>query len=228
MQSSLLKHWPRIAVTVETSSTEEGGTADPPATRGGQKADSTEDLAALIGSHLRRLRSRKGLSLERLAKLAGVSRAMLGQIELGRSMPTIRVLCKIGRALEVPVSTFLRRYLIGGTIVLSADQTKILVSSKGAFTSRALFPFDIPHKVEFYELRLAGLALENAAPHPPGTIENLVVNDGTVEITVDRRPYLLATGDAILFEADVPHVYRNPGNSEARMYLVMIYAETIG
>jgi transcriptional regulator with XRE-family HTH domain len=212
MQPSLLKHWPEIAATVENSSTEERGTADPPTARRDQKADSTEDLAALIGSNLCRLRSRKGLSLERLAKLAGVSRAMLGQIELGRSMPTIRVLCKISGALEVPVSTFLRRYLIGGTIVLSADQMKVLVSSKGTFTARALFPFDIPHKVEFYELRLAGF----------------VVNDGTVEITVDRKHYLLATGDAILFEADVPHVYRNPGNIEARMYLVMIYAETIG
>ena len=31
--------------------------------------------------------------------------------------------------------------------------------------------------------------------------------------------------DAILFEADVPHQYRNPGNTELLMYLVMTYAE---
>jgi transcriptional regulator with XRE-family HTH domain len=201
----------------------------PPAGQGVEaETDSAKGLAALIGTNLRRLRSPRGLSLDRLAKLSGVSRAMLGQIELGHSMPTIRVLWKIARALEIPISTFLRRYASGETFVLSAEQAKILVSPKGAFTSRALFPFDVPRKVEFYELKLAGLAVEEAEPHPPGTTENLVVNDGTVEITVNRQAYLLATGDAILFEADVPHIYRNPGNSEARMYLVMSYAEAIG
>lgn len=201
----------------------------PPAGKGvGAEIDSAEGLAALIGANLRRLRSPRGLSLERLAKLSGVSRAMLGQIELGHSMPTIRVLWKVARALEVPISTFLRRYASGGTFVLSAEQAKILASPDGTFISRALFPFDVPRKVEFYELKLAGLAVEEAEPHPPGTTENLVVNDGTVEITVNRQAYLLATGDAILFEADVPHVYRNPGNSEARMYLVMSYAGAIG
>ena len=54
-------------------------------------APSTPDSAipAALGRNLRRLRTRQGLSLERLARLSGVSRAMLGQIELGRSAPTI-------------------------------------------------------------------------------------------------------------------------------------------
>ena len=38
----------------------------------------------------------------------------------------------------------------------------------------------------------------------------------------------LEAGDAILFEADTPHAYRNPGEVEAVMYLVMTYAETVG
>jgi len=31
-----------------------------------------------------------------------------------------------------------------------------------------------------------------------------------------------------VFEADVPHRYRNSGDHEALMYLVMTYAETVG
>ena len=38
----------------------------------------------------------------------------------------------------------------------------------------------------------------------------------------------LATGDAIQFEADAPHEYRNPSDEEAVIYLVMTYAEEIG
>src|SRR5262249_45458130 len=57
------------------------------------------DLTPVVGANLRRLRVKRGLSLERLAKSSGVSRAMLGQIELGQSTPTINVLWKVARAL---------------------------------------------------------------------------------------------------------------------------------
>jgi transcriptional regulator with XRE-family HTH domain len=186
------------------------------------------DLAPIVGANLRRLRMRKGLSLERLAKASGVSRAMLGQIELGQSAPTINVLWKIARALEVPFSALLGPRGDGGTVLLPAARARKLTSHDGAFSSRALFPFDAPRKVEFYELRLAPLASEPADPHPPGTRENLVVSHGTVEIALGPQRHLLATGDAIVFEADVAHVYRNPGSVEAVMYLVMTYAETVG
>ena len=39
------------------------------------------DLAPVVGGNLRRLRTRRGLSLEKLAQSSGVSRAMLGQIQ---------------------------------------------------------------------------------------------------------------------------------------------------
>jgi transcriptional regulator with XRE-family HTH domain len=187
---------------------------------------SSSDLTPVVGTNLRRLRVQRALSLERLSKASGVSRAMLGQIELGRSAPTINVLWKIARALGVPFSALISSRSGGGTVLMPADRAKKLTSHDGQFTSRALFPFDSPRKVEFYELRLGPRAIENADPHPPGTVENLVVGQGTVEISVDGQQHLLASGDAILFEADVPHVYRNPGDVEALMYLVMTYAES--
>jgi quercetin dioxygenase-like cupin family protein len=85
---------------------------------------------------------------------------------------------------------------------------------------------DRPRTVEFYELRLAPLAVEHADPHPPGTTENLVVNAGALELTVGSERRVLGPGDAVIFEADVPHVYRNPEEGkEALMYLVMTYAQ---
>jgi mannose-6-phosphate isomerase-like protein (cupin superfamily) len=78
-------------------------------------------------------------------------------------------------------------------------------------------------------LRLAPQHRENAEAHAPGTRENLIVEQGTVEIVAGRdRPITLTEGDAILFEADVPHSYRNLGSIEAVIYLVMTYVETIG
>lgn len=187
------------------------------------------DLAPIVGKNLRRLRGERSLSLEALAQRSGVSRAMLGQIELGQSAPTINVMWKIARALDLPFSALIAAPRAqGGTRVIQAAKTKRLTSHDGSFSSRALFPFDEPRRVELYELELKKGAHENAEPHPPGTRENLVVARGKVKIVVAGEPHVLGTGDAILFEADVPHRYENVGDDDARMYLVMTYAAQVG
>jgi transcriptional regulator with XRE-family HTH domain len=190
--------------------------------------NASKDLTPVVGANLRRLRAKKGLSLERLAKLSGVSRAMLGQVELGQSTPTINVLWKIALALDVPFSSLLGSEASAGVSVLPASKSKVLMSHDGSFSSRALFPFQGPRAVEFYELRLAPRGKERADPHPPGTTENLVVHSGALELVVDGESFALEAGDAILFQADRPHIYANPGDSETLMYLVMIYVETVG
>ena len=166
----------------------------------------------------------KRQSLGRLAEASGVSRAMLCQIELGQSAPTINVLWRIARALDVPFSALLAPAGERRARVLEAGQAKILTSADGRFSSRALFPFDEPRRVEFYELRLAAHAEEHAEPHPPGTTENLVVSRGRLQVGIEGGEHDLKAGDAILFAADVPHVYRNRGDREAVIYLVMTYA----
>ena len=66
-----------------------------------------DNLGLVVGQNIKRLRSRRNLSLEALAKISGVSRAMLGQIETGRSVPTINVVWKIACAFDVPFSTLI-------------------------------------------------------------------------------------------------------------------------
>jgi transcriptional regulator with XRE-family HTH domain len=207
--------------------------AAPPEPRGADPREAagqaaSRDLTPVVGSNLRRLRGQRGLSLERLSQVSGVSRAMLGQIELGQSAPTINVLWKISSALGVPFSALISSRASGGVHVLRAEQAKLLTSHDGSFSSRALFPFDEPRRVEFYELRLAAGGMERADPHAPGTTENLVVAKGSVEIEVEGRKETLGAGDAMVFEADVPHVYRSRSDAESVLYLVMTYADTIG
>lgn len=190
--------------------------------------DNVGDLAPVVGANLRRIRSERSLSLEALARRSGVSRAMLGQIELGQSVPTINVLWKIARALELPFSALITTTkAASGTRVLAKKKTKKLTSHDGSFSSRALFPMDEPRRVEFYELDLTGNATEDADAHAPGTRENLVVVQGEIEIAIGDETHRLSTGDSILFEADKPHSYRNVRDDDARMYLVMTYAEPV-
>ncbi len=190
------------------------------------EADGREgDLTPIVGANLKRLRVKRGLSLERLSKACGVSRAMLGQVELGQSTPTINVVWKIARALDVPFSTLIAHGAPSRTVVLERAHAKVLSSHDGSFVSRALFPFDGPRRVEFYELHLAAGAVENAEAHPPGTQENLIVSQGALDLSVGSERHSLRAGDAVLFQADVSHSYKNPSAADAVMYLVMTYAE---
>ena len=199
-----------------------------PRAKSKKTTEQSADLAPVVGKNLKRMRTERGLSLERLAQLSGVSRAMLGQVELGQSAPTINVLWKMARALDVPFSALISSNQSTGAKVLRSEAAKRLMSSDGSFQSRALFPFDEPRRVEFYELKLSVKGVEKAEGHAPGTMENLVVAKGSVEIVVGSETHELEAGDAILFEADQTHVYRNAGSSEAILYLVMTYAEQVG
>jgi len=185
------------------------------------------DIGIAVGHNLRRLRSKHGLTLEALARQAGVSRAMISQIEGGRSVPTIGLLWKLARALDTPFAALISSQDQVSSIFLPVAQSKTLASHDGGFISRALFPFTGERRVEFYELSLRPDASETAEPHAPGTTENLTVSRGTVEITVAGESVLLDAGDAIFFHADVPHRYRNAGSQQAVLYLVMTYAEPV-
>jgi len=217
------KRRPRVPRALATT-----GSAQAAVDRSSPSRPTEQDELPLVGANLRRLRVRRGLSLERLAQQSGVSRAMLSQIELGQSAPTINLLWKIARALGVTFSTLVSPPRGAGPIVLRENSAKRLSSRDGSFVSRALFPFDEPRTVEFYELRLKAGGVEEADPHPPATTENLVVAAGTVELTIDGATQVLAQGDAILFTADVNHSYRNRGPVEAIMFLVMSYPESSG
>jgi XRE family transcriptional regulator, regulator of sulfur utilization len=186
----------------------------------------TQELKRRVGENLERLRKQRGLSLERLAALSGVSRAMLGQIEAGESAPTIALLWKVSRGLDVRFADLLGDEPSGDIQFLPINASKVLRSNDGGFESRALFPFDNRRQAEFYELKLRPGHTEQAEPHAEGTYENLVVHSGRLKLIVgDSSPLELRPGDAVYFRADVPHSYENPGTKDTVMYLVMTYAE---
>ena len=181
-------------------------------------------LDAVVGSNLKAERSRRGWSLDDLAREAGVSRTLLGQVEIGRATPSIGVVWKIAQALGVPFATLLAHPAPRiGTTTTDRATAKKLTSADGRFTSRALFPAGDPHAAEFYELWLAPHSREDADAHRPGTRENLVVTSGQLDLKIGGDTIQLTKGDAVNFSADQPHSYINRSAEECFMYLVMNY-----
>jgi transcriptional regulator with XRE-family HTH domain len=178
----------------------------------------------VVGANLRALRTQRNVSLDQLARMSGLSRSLLGQIELGKTSPSVSVVWRIARAFDVHFSAMLATPERVETRVQRRAQAKRLVSPDGRFSSRALYNLGERNEAEFYELFLAAHSREDAQPHQPGTRENLIVAAGRLELHVGGTRFDLEAGDALIFAADVAHSYVNPAAADCWLYLVMTYA----
>jgi transcriptional regulator with XRE-family HTH domain len=67
------------------------------------------DGRALVAWNLRRIRVKRGLSQERLAFDAGVDRSYVGGLERKEENPTVDVLDRLAKTLDVPLSELFKR-----------------------------------------------------------------------------------------------------------------------
>lgn len=180
------------------------------------------DLASRVAANLRALRQARGLSLDELAQLSGVSRAALSQIETNKTNPTIGILWKVAAGFGVPFNELIGEARAPASI-LRRNAAQEMQSADGKFHSRPLAPAGANPLVELYELRLAARSRYASEAHVPGTREIVIVLAGALKLVTAGQSYDLAAGDSVLFAADEPHVYENPGSSEARYHDVIIY-----
>ncbi len=177
---------------------------------------------------MRALMADKGRSLKKLAEYSGLGQKKISALAAGDAVPTINQLWKIANALGVPFGSLISAPRRQGVLVLRKAEKNVISSSDGRVTSRLLFPHDSKRLVEFYELTIAASHAADYQAHTPGTIESLIVVRGRIEVTAGREaPQRLEEGDAMVFEADVPHIYRNLESSEALVYIVMSYQDLI-
>jgi XRE family transcriptional regulator, regulator of sulfur utilization len=177
-----------------------------------------------IGQTVKQLRRRQDLTLEALARLSGVSRSILSQIERGDANPTLATVWALARALKVDVSA-----LIGGAPLPIPDQIEIASASftpeirteDGSCTLRILSPADHAETLEWYDLHFEpGGALVSEA-HARGMREHLTVLEGTLEVSASDGIARVSTGATARYPADVPHAIRNNGKTRARALLVV-------
>ena len=176
-----------------------------------------------VGVNLRLLRQERGLTLQELSERSGVSKAMLNQIEGGKSSPTIALGWKIANGLGVPFGALLGEALPGDFVVHPRDQIQALYSADRVLCTRALFPPGDARAAELYELSLEPGAEEKAQSHTAGTREQIYVTAGQLTVDTAENSAHLQAGDVLFFGADRPHRYFNPGRTQTRFILVMIY-----
>jgi len=176
-----------------------------------------------VGARVHALRDAMGLSLRDLAERSGVSAPMLSQVERGETSPTIAVAAKIAAGLDLTLSQLLRLDE-GEHVVVSRGQGR-RSSRRGGHRFEELTP-PLPGQradVSLHTLE-AGAATGGAKDppmHEPGSRETAVVLSGTVALVVDGSRHELGEGDAVTFDADLPHHFENESDDDARFLAVI-------
>jgi transcriptional regulator with XRE-family HTH domain len=170
-------------------------------------------FARQVAANLRRLRRDREWSLEELSQRAGVSRAMLSQVETGKTTPTIAVLWKIATGFGVPFSELLREEHGAAVHVVRAGQVAALTSADRKFRSVPLVPGGSLAGVELYRIEIAAGGVSRSPSHAPGTSEVVTVEKGRLRVTVAEQVVVLEAGDSACFAADVEHAYAADGGA---------------
>jgi XRE family transcriptional regulator, regulator of sulfur utilization len=182
----------------------------------------TEALA--VGPRVRALREGMGLSLRDLAERSGVSAPMLSQVERGETSPTLAVAAKIAGGLELSLSQLLRLDEADGVSVVRADE-RLLGGRADGHRYEVLTPPVPGQRAEVSQHTLApGSATGGPGDppiHEPGSRETAVVLGGELRLVCEGVAHDLAEGDAVTFDADLPHHFENPGRTDARFMSVI-------
>jgi transcriptional regulator with XRE-family HTH domain len=169
-----------------------------------------------IGEKLKGLRLRKKLGLVELGRHTGLSPALLSKLERGKMIPTLPTLLRIATVFSVDLDYFFadhrkRRALAVVRRTIRERFPDVQGSRDPAYYFESLnFPVPEP-KCEAFLATFRPVAPGNARPHEHPGAEVIYVLSGELGVTVEDTEHVLATGDAMYFDASVPHAYRRVG-----------------
>jgi len=175
-----------------------------------------------LGERLRALRRERGMTLEVLAGRSGVSRAMISKLERGEKNPTLVVAAKVAEGLEVSLSQLVGVEERREVVVVPRESRMVMRDPRTGLERQLLLPSFGGCGIEFLRnVAPQGSTSGEFPPHRRGVEEYVVVERGRLRVIIGGEDYLLDEGDALYFEADVPHRFDNVGERECSYYLVI-------
>lgn len=175
-----------------------------------------------IAENLRTQRESRGLSLDQLAELTGVSKSMLRQIETGKSSPTIATIWKIANGLHLSFTALLSRPLMVAE-VKSFRAEQPLTAEGEHYRLFPLIPFSPEQAFETYYFEIDPGTVFHGEPHQGNVQEYLFVTRGSLRLSLGGTDYLINAGEFLHFAANAPHDYACASSEMATAIMQVSY-----
>ena len=162
-----------------------------------------------IGARLRQLRIRRGFSLARVAKAAGISVGFLSALERSQMSASIGTLRRLARFHKTNILDFFDPAESNSRLVRPSGR-KVLEAGPGVRMELLAWGNTV---MEPHLFRIAPQAGSGESYTHEGE-EFLLVLRGELQLALDGEEFRLKSGDSFYFESATPHRWKNPGRSE--------------
>jgi transcriptional regulator with XRE-family HTH domain len=173
-----------------------------------------------VGPRLQELREQNGLSLRALADKCGVSPNTVSLIERGLSSPSVDTLQRLAVGLGVSIASFFETGEPPARLVVTKSLDRMQGRSPG-MTIEHLASGLAAHAFASFLITMEPGSSTSTEPIQHSGVEWVYCLEGLIAYEVEEREYHLTTGDNLLFDASLPHRWRNPGPKQARMLLIL-------
>ena len=180
------------------------------------------DLDRVVARRLKCLRQERGLTLDALADLSGVSRAMISRIERGEASPTAALLARLCGALKLSMSSFFEAAETSEPLARAADQP-LWTDPETGYLRRSVSPPNTGSRVDLVEVLFPPGRRIDFPPHPAaeGMMQHLWLIDGALTVSDGETVYDLGPGDCLFMPIARAHAFENRSDAVAR-YAVII------
>lgn len=173
-----------------------------------------------VGRRLRDVRMAHGLTIRDLARQSNLNVNTLSMIENGKTSPSLETLMQLSFALGTPITAFFEDNAPKNQIAYyKAGQRPKVAFAHG--TLEDLGAGMPKHNAESFLVSLDPHRDSGEIPIVHTGREVVFCLEGQLIYTIGDQTFLLEPGDSLLFEAHLPHRWRNPSELPAVSLLVL-------
>jgi transcriptional regulator with XRE-family HTH domain len=176
-----------------------------------------------IVRNIKRIRESRKMSLDQLAKAAGLTKGYVSKIENSHKAPPFSTLIKIAEALHTEVGVLIAEKSEApedmNLCIVKKNEGREVVS-KGTFYGYSYISLAYKKMGKTMEPFIIEPAFDEKAIFSHEGQEFMYVLEGTHEFVYNSKKYVLKKGDSIYFDSKIPHSGRSVGKKKARILAV--------
>ena len=173
-----------------------------------------------LATAVRRLRERRGLSLQQLADRSGVAKTTLFKIESGRGNPTLDTLLALADFFAVPIAALIGADETPAIDVVRAGTGGVDISGTAVRAALLRSMMVGATLVEVVEAEIHPGLHETAVSHGVGAREHVLVRSGRAIVGPVGEEVEVGPGDYATYPSDRPHRWGNAGTEDALVWVI--------
>ncbi|TCO49459.1 transcriptional regulator with XRE-family HTH domain [Kribbella antiqua] len=183
-----------------------------------------DQLSASLAATLQAARTAQDLSVNALAELSGVSRAMIGKIERGEAQPTAVLLGRLSAALGMTLSELVARAENTGDLLRRQADQPVWTDPATGYWRRAVSPAATDSPLELVEVELPpGASISYPADAYAFKRQQLLwILEGHLRFHEGSVIHDLLSGDCLQLGPPSPTTFHNPGDGPCRYLAALV------